>query len=151
MLTKLIGYEMKAFGRIILPLYAATLGMSFLIGLGVRFLPEEAYNKFFGATVSMIFSVLIISTMVMTGILCVQRFYQNLLGNEGYLMFSFRRDSPADPVQDPGIPDLDIFGKRDSTLHRPDPGCDGCSLPGPHRGSQNTWNKTVGAGCADDG
>ena len=88
MLTKLIGYEMKAFGRIILPLYAATLGMSFLIGLGVRFLPEEAYNNFFGATVIMIFSVLIISTMVMTGILCVQRFYQNLLGNEGYLMFS---------------------------------------------------------------
>ena len=88
MLTKLIGYEMKAFGRIILPLYGATLGMSLLIGLGVRLLPEEAYSNLFGATVIMVFGTLIIATMVMTGVLCVQRFYQNLLGNEGYLMFS---------------------------------------------------------------
>ena len=88
MLTKLIGYEMKAFGRIILPLYAATIGMSFLIGLGVRFLPEEMYSNWFGGILLSIFIVLIIATMVMTGVLCVQRFYQNLLGNEGYLMFS---------------------------------------------------------------
>ena len=88
MLIKLIKYEMRAFGRIILPLYAAILGMSFLIGFGVRLLPEKAYSNFFGVTVILLFSLLIISTMVMTGILCVQRFYQNLLGNEGYLMFS---------------------------------------------------------------
>lgn len=88
MLTKLIGYEMKAFGRVILPLYAATIGMSLLIGLGIRFLPEAAYSNWVGGLVIMIFSILIIATIVMTGVLCVQRFYQNLLGNEGYLMFS---------------------------------------------------------------
>ena len=88
MLTKLIGYEMKAFGRIILPLYAATIGLSFLIGLGIRFLPEEAYANWFGGLVITAFSILIIATMVMTAVLCVQRFYQNLLANEGYLMFS---------------------------------------------------------------
>ena len=33
MLTKLIGYEMKAFGRIILPLYAATIGMAIIMGV----------------------------------------------------------------------------------------------------------------------
>lgn len=88
MLGKLIGYEMRAFGRIILPLYAATIGMALLIGLGVRFLPEDLYSNMFGGIVLMIFVSLIITTMAMTGILCVQRFYQNLLANEGYLMFS---------------------------------------------------------------
>ncbi|MBR2728534.1 MAG: ABC-2 transporter permease [Lachnospiraceae bacterium] len=88
MLTKLIGYEMKAFGRIILPLYAATIGLSFLIGLGIRFLPEKAYTNWVGGLVITTFSVLIVATMVMTAVLCVQRFYQNLLANEGYLMFS---------------------------------------------------------------
>lgn len=88
MLTKLIGYEMKAFGRIILPLYAATIGMAIIMGVGIRILDEDLYSNLLGAVIIMIFVSLIIATMVMTGILCVQRFYRNLLGNEGYLMFS---------------------------------------------------------------
>lgn len=88
MLSKLIGYEMRAFGRIMLPLYAATIGVSLIIGLGLRFLPENMYTNLLGLTVIMVFVCLVIATMVMTGVLCVQRFYQNLLANEGYLMFS---------------------------------------------------------------
>ena len=88
MLTKLIGYEMKAFGRIILPLYAATIGMAIIMGVGIRVLDEDLYSNLLGAVIIMIFVSLIIATMVMTGVLCVQRFYRNLLGNEGYLMFS---------------------------------------------------------------
>ncbi|MDO5132972.1 MAG: hypothetical protein Q4D81_08315 [Eubacteriales bacterium] len=88
MLIKLLGYEMKAFGRIILPLYAATMGMALVIGLGIRFLSENMFTNWIGVTIVMIFSILVVATMVMTGVLCVQRFYHNLLGNEGYLMFS---------------------------------------------------------------
>ena len=88
MLTKLIGYEMKAFGRIILPLYAATIGMAIIMGVGIRVLDERLFSTLLGAVIIMIFVSLIIATMVMTGLLCVQRFYRNLLGNEGYLMFS---------------------------------------------------------------
>lgn len=88
MLTKLIGYEMKAFGRIILPLYAATIGMALIMGLGVRVLDREVYSNILGAVIVMVFTTLILATMVMTGVLCVQRFYSNLLGKEGYLMFS---------------------------------------------------------------
>lgn len=88
MLGKLIGFEMRAFGRIMLPLYAAVVGVALLIGLGIRFLPEKMYSNMLGATVIMIFVFLIIASIVMTGVLCVQRFYQNLLGTEGYLMFS---------------------------------------------------------------
>ena len=88
MLTKLIGYEMKAFGRIILPLYAATIGMAIIMGVGIRVLDERLFSTLLGAVIIMIFVSLIIATMVMTGLLCVQRFYRTLLGNEGYLMFS---------------------------------------------------------------
>ncbi len=88
MLTKLIRYEMKAFGRIILPLYAATIGMALIMGLGIRVLDEDVYSNILGALIIMIFTTLILVTIVMTGVLCVQRFYSNLLGNEGYLMFS---------------------------------------------------------------
>ena len=88
MLIKLLGYEMKAFGRIILPLYAATMGMALITGLSLRFLSRNILSSWIGVTVMMGFSILIIATMVMTGVLCVQRFYQNLLGSEGYLMFS---------------------------------------------------------------
>lgn len=88
MLTKLIGYEMKAFGRIILPLYGATIGMAIIMGAGIRLRDENLFNSLLGAAIIMIFVSLVIATMVMTGILCVQRFYRNLLGNEGYMMFS---------------------------------------------------------------
>lgn len=88
MLTKLIGYEMKAFGRIILPLYAATIGVALIMGLSFRFMKDNVYSNLWGTVILMIFTTLILATMVMTGVLCVQRFYRNLLGNEGYLMFS---------------------------------------------------------------
>ena len=88
MLTKLIGYEMKAFGRIILPLYAATIGMALIMGLGIRLQDQDVFSSLLGVVIIMIFISLIFATMVMTGVLCVQRFYRNLLGNEGYLMFS---------------------------------------------------------------
>ena len=88
MLMKLIGYEMKAFGRIILPLYAATIGMALIIGLGIRLQDQDVFSSLLGVVIIMIFISLIFATMVMTGVLCVQRFYRNLLGNEGYLMFS---------------------------------------------------------------
>ena len=88
MLTKLIGYEMKAFGRIILPLYAATIGAALIMGLSFRIMNDEVYSNLWGTVIIMIFTTLILATMVMTGVLCVQRFYRNLLGNEGYLMFS---------------------------------------------------------------
>lgn len=88
MLTRLIGYEMKAFGRIILPLYAATIGAALIMGLGIRLQDQDVFSSILGAVIIMIFVTLILATMVMTGVLCVQRFYRNLLGNEGYLMFS---------------------------------------------------------------
>ena len=41
MLSKLIGYEMKAFGRILLPVYLAIVVVAVLLGIDFRFLPTS--------------------------------------------------------------------------------------------------------------
>lgn len=88
MLGKLIHYEMKAFGRIMLPLYAAALAFSLFMGLGLRFLPTDLLGGLPTVLMFMIYGFLMLAIMLMTTILAVTRFYNNLLGREGYLMFS---------------------------------------------------------------
>ena len=88
MLVKLIGYETKAFGRIMLPLYAAMLGFALITGLSLRFMPENFTSGLPGVLLFMLYGILMMSIVVMTCVLSVTRFYKNLLGVEGYLMFS---------------------------------------------------------------
>lgn len=88
MLVKLIGYETKAFGRIMLPLYAAMLVFALFTGLSIRFMPQDVINGLPGVLIFMLYAVLMISVIIMTCVLSVTRFYKNLLGLEGYLMFS---------------------------------------------------------------
>ena len=88
MLVKLIGYETKAFGRIMLPLYAAMLGFALITGLSLRVMPEDFLSGLPGVLLFMLYGILMMSIVVMTCVLSVTRFYKNLLGVEGYLMFS---------------------------------------------------------------
>lgn len=88
MLGKLIYYETKAFGRIMLPLYAAALAFSLFMGLGLRIIPADLLEGLPYILMFMIYTFLILAVMIMTGVLSVTRFYNNLLGREGYLMFS---------------------------------------------------------------
>ena len=88
MLGKLIGYETKAFGRIMLPLYGAALAFALFTGLSIRFIPEETMSGLPGVLIFMIYTVLLLAIIIMTCVLSVTRFYKNLLGAEGYLMFS---------------------------------------------------------------
>ena len=88
MLGKLIGYETKAFGRIMLPLYGATLAFALFTGLSIRFLPESATSGLPGVLMFMLYGMLMIAIIIMTCVLSVTRFYKNLFGLEGYLMFS---------------------------------------------------------------
>ncbi len=87
MLSKLIGYEMKAFGRILLPIYAAIVTASVLLGIDFRFFPNSSRS---GATIALtvILGILIAAVFAVTVLLLIIRFYNNLLGREGYLMFS---------------------------------------------------------------
>ena len=83
MLKKLMKYELMATGRVFAPLYAALLLVS-----GVSWLLMKLGMATPG-TVSITVSVLlIVSIFVITLILTIQRFRQNLLSNEGHLMMT---------------------------------------------------------------
>jgi hypothetical protein len=90
MLRKLLKYEFKATARILLPLYAALIGFSiinkFFIGFGNSFDNMEGLGKI-PAIVSMIgYVATMVAVVVVTFFIIIQRFYKNLLGDEGYLM-----------------------------------------------------------------
>ena len=88
MLGTLLKYEFKAVGRLLLPLYGAWLIAAVMLGLSVG-----NDGTFGGSTLMIIISGILYGTfamvaVVLTCILLIQRFYKNLLGNEGYLMFT---------------------------------------------------------------
>ena len=96
MLSKLIGYEFKSTRRIFLPAYGVMLILSLLNAI-VLALPNSIINSIempFGILMTIyilsIFTVYILSFAYM-----VHRFNTNLLGDEGYLMFTL----PTNPSQ----------------------------------------------------
>lgn len=86
MLGKLLKYEIKATARIFLPFYAVLL-----VSAAVHKLISDLSLSEWQApeVISMMIYVIILSGMfVMTLIVMVQRFYKNLLSDEGYLMLT---------------------------------------------------------------
>ncbi len=90
MLGKLFKYEIKATARLFFPLYGALLIFAivnrFLLGLS-----DKGINEIKGipSTIGMtLFMMTIAAIFAMTFIVMIQRFYKNLLGDEGYLMFT---------------------------------------------------------------
>lgn len=86
MLSKLLKYEMKATGRIFLPLFAVVL-LSAAINRIITLLSPGGWEA--PAIISLVLYVTILVGMfVVTVIMMIQRFYRNLLSEEGYLMFT---------------------------------------------------------------
>lgn len=89
MLSRLIGYEMKAFGRILLPLYGVAIILSLLVGIEFKVVSGSQLSESTVGTILILFlGLLIMAIFIVTVVLSVGRFYTNLLGREGYLMFS---------------------------------------------------------------
>jgi len=90
MLAKLIKHEFKATSRIFLPAYLAVFLMG-LVGYA-----SGRINITTGVTIPewilvvglLLFFGLITTTFILTFVINIQRFYKNLLGDEGYLMFT---------------------------------------------------------------
>jgi hypothetical protein len=83
MLGKLMKYEIKATARVFLPVYAALIvsSLTSLLFHHVKFSwPAGISYSIMGG--------LIVAVIVISLILTLQRFYKNLLGPEGYLMFT---------------------------------------------------------------
>ena len=88
MLRKLLKHEFHATGRIMLPLLGAELLLSVLAGLSVRGLTRVEDMGFLGFTYGMtvmVFFLGLFAVGVVATVLMVQRFYRNLLRDEGYL------------------------------------------------------------------
>ncbi len=83
MLGKLLKYELGATARIFLPLYGALIVVSMANNLLMRLqldsLTIVGFLALFG---------LMVATAVLTIVILIERFYSNLLGSEGYLMFT---------------------------------------------------------------
>ena len=88
MLGKLIGYEMKAYGRILVPVYIALLAMAAILGGLVHFMPSWVTHSILFVFAVIIYVLLMAGVVVVTAILAINRYYGNMLGREGYFMFS---------------------------------------------------------------
>lgn len=86
MLGTLLKYEFKAVGRILLPLFAAWLIASVLLGLSLG--GDGSQSNLLITLTAVVYIFVAVAAVVITTILLIQRFYKNLLGSEGYLMFS---------------------------------------------------------------
>lgn len=87
MLGTLMKYEFKSIARILLPLYAAWLAASIMLGLSLR-TDVAGSNQILITLSGILYAGATISAVLLTAIILIQRFYKNLLGNEGYLMFA---------------------------------------------------------------
>ena len=92
MLNKLLKYEIKATARLFLPLYATILIFA-VINLFFLAAPDANENSisFYELAVGIgmiVYVILMTGLVVMTLFVLVQRFYKNLLSDEGYLMFT---------------------------------------------------------------
>ena len=90
MLRKLMKHEFRATGRIMLPLFLILLVTSVGANFSTRGLLETD-NKLLdvlGVLLVMAFAIAIMGVCVMSMVVMVQRFYKNLLQDEGYVMMT---------------------------------------------------------------
>ena len=96
MLAKLLKYDFKAMFKIFLPLWGVLLvvsGINRLISGSP--LAEGGGMGIFTSLLGVMYVLLIMAVMVVTTVIIIARFYQGLLKDEGYLMFTI----PVKPWQ----------------------------------------------------
>lgn len=86
MLGKLLKYEIKSTGRVFLPLYGVLVVVSIIISL--LFTAESNMSGLVNGILVMLYFSLMVAIGVVTFVVIIQRFYKNLLTDEGYLMFT---------------------------------------------------------------
>ncbi|MGI6031204.1 MAG: hypothetical protein ACOX7F_06855 [Eubacteriales bacterium] len=93
MLSKLTKYELMGTGRVLLPMYGALLILGVVVRLFTGNGNSEALQmpqwlELMSVLSVMAYTAVMVAVFVLTFIVLVQRFYKNLLGDEGYLMFT---------------------------------------------------------------
>lgn len=90
MLRKLLKHEFRATARIMLPLYLVLLVTALGSNLAGRRMLGRGHDilSLLGVLIITAFGIAIVGVLVMSFVLMIQRFYKNLLQDEGYLMFT---------------------------------------------------------------
>jgi len=86
MLGKLIRYEISATGRLFLPFYGALIVFALINKLFFSF--DTPVPDFIANVTMATYIIIIVAIVVLTYLVMIQRFYKNLLSDEGYLMFT---------------------------------------------------------------
>lgn len=93
MLGKLLKYEFKSTARIFLPLYALVIIFSVICRVFNMLSEKLEVLMIPGTILYVLYSLLIIAVIIITFIAVLSQFYKNLIGDEGYLMFTI----PVEP------------------------------------------------------
>ena len=88
MLGKLLKYELKAMGRVLLPLYLVMIAACGLFAANIKLTEKAAIFEKFTLLTGLLMGFSIMAVTIVMIILILQRFYKNLLGTEGYMMFT---------------------------------------------------------------
>ena len=90
MLRKLLKHEFRATGRIMLPMYLILLVTAVGSNLAGRGMLDSRFDilNILGVLIVIAFGTAITGACLLAFVLMIQRFYKNLLQDEGYLMFT---------------------------------------------------------------
>ena len=91
MLSKLIKHELRASRRIMLPFLGAVLALAVLAGISTTAMEHQVDHSWLNAVYMLIIFVFVmgvIAVCVVAVVMMIQRFYRNLLGDEGYVSFT---------------------------------------------------------------
>ena len=90
MLRKLLKHEFRATARIMLPLFGLLVLASIGANLSIRGMldSDSTFLSTLGTILIMLFTVAIVAVGIMAFILMINRFYKNLLQDEGYVMMT---------------------------------------------------------------
>lgn len=90
MLRKLIKHEFRATGQVMLPVFGVLLVTALGANLSFRYLLNGGmwFLTLLGSLLMMAFSLAILGVFVVAFVLMIQRFYKNLLQDEGYVMLT---------------------------------------------------------------
>lgn len=93
MLSRLLKYEIKATARTFLPLYGALLVMAIFNRLFIWINSDLTSMLLIQALFAVGYGILIVGILVITLLVIIQRYYKNLVKEEGYLMFTLPVES----------------------------------------------------------
>ncbi len=88
MLGKLLKYEWKATARVFVPFYLAVVLFATINRFFIAMQITEGWTGLIAGLSGTAYALAILATLALTVFIIIQRFYKNLLGDEGYLMFT---------------------------------------------------------------